>query len=129
MARTANDRTLRKQDIADAEGISPNYVEQILIRLKAAGLVASFRGAGGGFALARPPATIRVGDVVRAMEGDIELAPCGNNECDRETVCVTRAVWQEAGRALQTVLDEKTIDGLAEEADRRQAAETLSFTI
>ena len=60
LARFGVKAPARKQDIARAEDISADYVEQILMKLKAAGLVRSHRGTRGGFSLARDPAEISV---------------------------------------------------------------------
>lgn len=89
-----------KQEIADAEGISADYVEQILTKLRSGGLVRSHRGARGGFSLARAPGAITMADVLAASEGPIELVPCEGEECPRTSMCVTRMVWHEASRAL-----------------------------
>ena len=63
------------KDIAKKEGMSEKYLSQIIIPLKAAGLVDSFRGAHGGYSLARQPRHITVGDIVFALEGEIDLSP------------------------------------------------------
>ena len=64
------------RDVARQEGISEKYLGQIIIPLKAAGLVLSQRGAHGGYSLARPPEDITVRDVVEAIEGSIAPVPC-----------------------------------------------------
>ena len=64
------------KDIARREGISEKYLGQIIIPLKASGLVVSHRGAHGGYALARAPEGITVKDVVEAIEGAIAPVPC-----------------------------------------------------
>ncbi len=70
-----------KYEIAEAEAISPDYVQQIMMRLKAAGLVRSHRGRGGGFSVAKDPKLISISDVLVAMEGRVAPAPCGEPEC------------------------------------------------
>jgi len=119
----------RKQQIAEAEGISPDYVEQILIRLKAAGLVQSTRGRHGGFALSGDANDITVADVLAAVEGPLSLVPCVEEACQRLTECVTRPVWQEATAALEQVFSSATIGRLAAEANVAQASGALSFDI
>jgi Rrf2 family protein len=102
-----------KYEIAEAEAISPDYVQQIMMRLKAAGLVRSHRGRGGGFSVARDPETISISDVLVAMEGRVAPAPCGAPEyCDRADTCPTRNVWMEATRALEELFEGTTIAGL-----------------
>ncbi len=106
----------RKQEIAESEGISADYVEQILIRLKAGGLVLSHRGARGGFTLAKEPKMITVADVLRASEGPLSLVSCSQDKCERETACVTQEVWRSAEKALSEVFEGVTILDLADKA-------------
>lgn len=106
----------RKQEIAESEGISADYVEQILIRLKAGGLVVSHRGARGGFTISKSPEKITVRDVLQASEGPLTLVPCSSETCERDTACVTREIWIKAEEALAEVFDGNTIADLAEKA-------------
>ena len=117
----------RKQEIAESEGISADYVEQILIRLKAGGLVVSHRGARGGFTIAREPEKITVADVLQASEGPLSLVPSCKEPCSRETACVTQEIWRSAEAALLNVFSAHTIADLAEQA--RGMNETLSYEI
>jgi Rrf2 family iron-sulfur cluster assembly transcriptional regulator len=129
LASVATDRPSPKQMIADAEGISPDYVEQILMRLKAAGLVISIRGVKGGFQLARSPETITIADVISATEGPLDLAPCFEQECDRESVCITREVWAEASDALRKVFEARTLSEMAERIQHKQMTGVISYSI
>ncbi len=105
---------VKKQVIAESEGITPDYVEQILIRLKAAGLVRSYRGKEGGFTLAVDPRTLTVARVLEAMEGKMSIVAClENNSCDRAASCSTRALWGKADQALKQVFTKTTIGELA----------------
>jgi Rrf2 family cysteine metabolism transcriptional repressor len=107
--------SLTKYQIAEAEAITPAYVQQLLMALRLAGLVASHRGRVGGFSLARAPETITVGDVLRAVEGDVMPAPCrGTGHCDRAATCPTRPVWERAAELLEELFGSKTIADLAE---------------
>ncbi len=104
----------KKKDIAEAEGITPDYVEQILIRLKAAGLVRSHRGKEGGFSLAVDPQTLTVARVLEVMEGRMTIAPCDEGACRRAESCPTRELWKKLDRSLMAVLTGTTIGELAE---------------
>lgn len=64
------------QSIAGRQNISDSYLEQLMAKLKKAGLVESTRGAGGGYRLGRPAEEISVGDVLRVLEGSLEAAQC-----------------------------------------------------
>ena len=119
----------RKQDIATAEDISGDYVEQILMRLRSAGLVESHRGARGGFTLARPAERISVADVLEATEGKLALAPCRATGCRRATGCSTRRVWERAEQAVREVLEQASIRQLADDARARRDSEGMTFHI
>ena len=71
---------VRKHEIAAQEKISPDYVEQILMMLRGAGLVKSHRGAKGGFSLSRAAEAITMADILAATEGPLQIAPCSNTE-------------------------------------------------
>ena len=62
--------------IAKSQGISENYLEQLMLPLRRAGLVESVRGAQGGYTLSRPPAEVTIGEIITAVEGPIALVDC-----------------------------------------------------
>jgi len=105
-----------KDSIGLNEGISPGYVEQIMIRLKAAKLVRSHRGRNGGFSLARMADSISMGDVLRAVEGPVSPVPCLHERCDRAGACPTRPVWQKVAEVVESILDGTTIGQMARQA-------------
>lgn len=108
----------RVNDIAERTGITVPFIEQIIKPLKHAGMVASKRGAAGGHQLSRPAEQITLGDIVRIMEGSVELSAClGSPElCDRTAVCLTRAAWQRATDAMLRELDTINLAELAKGA-------------
>jgi len=113
MASRPRGHMFTKHEIAEAEGISPAYVQQLMMTLRAAGLVNSHRGKVGGFTLARDPTAITVADVLRASEGPTVVAPClGNEKCEREPGCTTRALWMRAGELLDDLFGGVTIADL-----------------
>ena len=108
----------RVNDISDRTGITVPFIEQIIKPLKHAGMVASKRGASGGHQLSRPAEKITLGDIVRIMEGSVELSACLNDPelCQRAEVCLTRAAWQRATDAMLRELDTITLAELAKGA-------------
>jgi Rrf2 family protein len=100
----AGESTLCVAEIAEAEGISPKYLEGIVALLKAAELVQSQRGKGGGYALNRPAAEISVQEIIRALEGDVSLVACVEKAscCAKSGSCVSRKFWN----GLTLVIDE-----------------------
>ena len=108
----------RVNDIAERTGITVPFIEQIIKPLKHAGMVASKRGAAGGHQLSRPTEQITLGDIVRIMEGSVELSACLSSPelCDRTAVCLTRAAWQRATDAMLRELDTINLAELAKGA-------------
>ncbi|HSW35411.1 MAG TPA: Rrf2 family transcriptional regulator [Candidatus Limnocylindrales bacterium] len=107
------------REIADQEGISLKFLEQIFPDLRRAGLISSVRGARGGYILAYPPSEIRVGDIVRAVEGPIVPINCLSESekdpyCHRKEACLTRYVWEKLRNRINEVLDEVFLDELVD---------------
>lgn len=102
--------------IAERQGISQRYLEQLLIPLKQAGLLKSVRGSQGGYVLGREAAKINVGDVIRTLEGPIAPVDCVNeinqDDCDRAGYCMTRKVWSHLRDSMNEVLDSYTLEKL-----------------
>ncbi|MFZ5591642.1 MAG: RrF2 family transcriptional regulator [Bacillota bacterium] len=110
--------------VAERQNISENYLEQLIVLLRKAGLVSSVRGAQGGYRLARPPQEILVGDVIRAMEGPIAPLDCVHEfapaECDRADCCITRLVWEKVRDSIIAVLDSMTLADMCREAEKME---------
>ncbi len=108
------------QSIAQRQQISDNYLEQLMAKLKKAGLVTSTRGACGGYRLARPASEISVGDVLRALEGNLEAVTCpGTGDiggCETADLCVTRFVWQKINDSIAHTVDTMMLEELVEES-------------
>ncbi len=113
--------------IAERQGISPRYIEQIFQKLKKAGIIKSVRGSSGGYFLGKRPEEITVGDVIRAVEGkDIQLAICSghNNKgskklCERTGKCAISDVWLEASQMLTGYFNTITIDKICQQAGKK----------
>ncbi|MDI6869988.1 MAG: Rrf2 family transcriptional regulator [Bacillota bacterium] len=112
--------------VAERQGISEHYLEQLMSTLRKAGLVVSVRGSQGGYGLAREAAEITAGDIIRALEGPIAPVECvdesGGTPCDRLEQCATYTVWRRLRDAMVEVLDAMTLAELAEDAQRRAKA-------
>lgn len=111
-------------EIAREQEISLKYLWSIAAALKAAGIVRTSVGAGGGFKLAVPPARITLHDVFTVFDGPVKLVHCvaDASACRRAEDCVTRDVWRLAGSAMENSLKSVTIADLA----RRKAAKKSS---
>jgi len=123
----AQERPANTAEIAQAEGISKDYVEQILSRLRTAGVVTSHRGIKGGFSIAKDPEDISVLEIVELTEGQISVAPCLKEDCSRSTQCATQAVWSAVNGNLKETLSQFSIADLRKLSKENQ--DTLSFQI
>jgi Rrf2 family protein len=106
---------LRIREISETFGIPERYLVQILLQLKGAGLVASVRGASGGYRLARTASTISLGEVLAAVDGP-QIVNRETSAVRRPRVAVLASVWENVRAAEQAVLDRTTIAQLAEQS-------------
>ncbi len=102
MAQHYQDGPIHLAQVAQRQGISVKYLEQIIIPLKKADYIRSVRGPKGGHTLAMAPEEITVGEIVALLEEGASLVECSHNDkvCDRSQTCLTRWLWKEAVRAL-----------------------------
>jgi Rrf2 family protein len=117
LARAYGRGPLSIAEIAEVERLPAGYLEQLAMPLRRAGLIKGTRGAHGGYVLARPPAEMSVGDVIRALEGPVAPVECLYDEyppgsCVREPVCLSRSVWQRVKDSIDQVLDSITLADL-----------------
>jgi Rrf2 family protein len=114
-------------EIARAQAIPQRFLEAILTQLKQSGLVESRRGKQGGYLLARPPATVTVGSIIRVIEGDLGPVDCvasGNGDsppCPLYGNCAFSDLWERAREALSEVYDGTTFQDLLEQ-EREKAS-------
>ncbi|MDP3426398.1 MAG: Rrf2 family transcriptional regulator [Humidesulfovibrio sp.] len=104
-------------EIASRTGISDKYMEKLIRLLKRAGLVLSKRGPKGGHILAKSPAHITMGEVVRALEDCVVLKDCRRGKgscanCDRQTHCPSKLIWEQASAGMFQMLDAYTLQNL-----------------
>ena len=105
------------KDIANRQGISGKYLEQIISILSRAGFVRSIRGNQGGYYLARPSSDYTVGSILRITEGSLAPVDClseGKNPCTRQMDCVTLRLWRELDEAISGVVDKYTLEDLVQ---------------
>ncbi len=118
LAVNAKDKPVPLGDVSKRQKISLKYLEQLISKLKQAGLVKSQRGPFGGHMLDKPPECITVGDIVRTLEETSAITDCAEQEgklcaiCKNAGDCLSRQVWIEASKAMFERLDQITIDGL-----------------
>ena len=100
--------------LAENQSLSRKYLHTLLTTLKSAGLVRSVRGPGGGFVLSRPPARIKLREVLCAVEGPLSLVDCVADErvCDRSKDCPARRVWEDLSGVVDKALDKVSLASL-----------------
>ncbi len=126
LARRREGAPVPADSLAEHGNVPRDYVDQLLLRLRRAGLVVSHRGASGGYALAMPPEKINVADVFKAVDGRIFEQVCdkyaaGEHDCRRQGDCGLRSVWQQLARLVEDFLGKITLSQLLEPEGRVSA--------
>lgn len=121
LAQKGDEKPVLVKDISAHEDISKKYLENLLATLKSAGLVRSFRGAKGGYLLARPPEEITAAMIKNALDGPTIFVECveDNKRCERSKFCGGHVLWKMLTDVVQEKLHEVTLDHLAKKATRK----------
>ena len=114
--------------ISKNEDIPFDYLEKIISKLEKQGLVGAKKGVQGGYFLAKAPSKIKLGQIIRTLEGEVSLVKClpdmvpkgflgaiakkGKYHCPREKKCLTRNFWKKIQDSLNSVLDSLTLADL-----------------
>ena len=105
-------------DIAERQGVSFKYLEQIVPPLSKAGFLKSVRGANGGYLLTKDPSEITTGDILRAGEGNLAPVAClasDEIDCPRAELCVTLPFWKGLDDAITAYIDSVTLADLVQD--------------
>ena len=121
------------KSIAERQGISENYLEQLFAVLKKARLVKSLRGSQGGYILGTSADKISVGDILRALEGSMAPVECVAEDhpasCIRYDFCVTKDIWKKIRDSINTVVDSTTLESLVEEYRKGRNGDNYTYYI
>jgi Rrf2 family protein len=112
-----NKTALRVEDLATEQGVPANYLVQILIELKAQGIARSVRGKEGGYLLARAPSDITLGDVLRAVHGEVFDTPALT---DANCAPELRRAWQRLKSAVDEAANKITFQQLVDESAEKE---------
>ena len=131
IARYQKNGPVPKKIIAAEEGISPDYIEQIIVPLKNDGLCIGIRGVKGGFKLSKEPKDITLFQILRASEGVMTLVDCANMDCKGrdKNKCVVRPVWAGAAKVLKQYFEKITLQDLLDEVAEIEQSGTTSYSI
>jgi Rrf2 family protein len=119
LARHHGSGPISLAEMADHEALPRPYLEQLVVSLRESGLVNSTRGAHGGYELSRPPAEIKMGEVLRALEGPLAPMVCASEDpahaaiCERTGFCNVNHLWLTVRNAISVALDSITLADLA----------------
>jgi Rrf2 family cysteine metabolism transcriptional repressor len=119
------------QDIAKRQDIPLKYLEQILLALKGAGYVHSQRGAKGGYYLAKEPKKVKIGEIIRLMEGPVSPITCVSKscykKCTEESHCVFRPIWDKIRIMTEGVVDKTTFADLCKKYEEKHRSHDLKM--
>lgn len=132
LAVNQSDTPLSLKSIAERQGLSEPYLEQLISALRKAGLVKSVRGAQGGYLLAHPPDKITVGSIIRTLEGSIAPVDCvADGEelipCEKAENCVTRGVWEKIRQSVDSVIDSITLQDMVDDYEKLNNQDTMYY--
>ncbi|AZV56207.1 Rrf2 family transcriptional regulator [Clostridium sp. AWRP] len=107
------------KSISERQNISEYYLEQLFSNLRKSNLVKSIRGAQGGYILNREPKDITVADIMKVLEGPIEISDCvdENNEssCSNMDCCATRLLWSRIKESIEDVMKSTTLQDMVDD--------------
>ncbi|OGR90761.1 MAG: hypothetical protein A2V88_08010 [Elusimicrobia bacterium RBG_16_66_12] len=120
LAREHGKAPVSAESLSESDGIPSDYVSQILVKLRRAGIIQSRRGSSGGYSLSRPPAQITLGQVVRAVDRDVFEDVCGKydagaKDCRHQERCSLSPVWVRLGGVINDYLESVTLAALLQE--------------
>ena len=111
-------------DIAQRQGISLSYLEQLFARLRKHSLVASVRGPGGGYTLGRPASGIFVAQVITAVDENVDTTRCGGaHNCQDNQQCLTHDLWQDLSNRIYDYLNQISLQDLMNRRGVQEVAE------
>lgn len=131
VALHADDGLVHLKDVARRQEISKKYLEHLVARLEADGLLRTVRGAGGGVALARPASEVTVLDILCTLEGSLAPVECVDRPevCSRSVNCGARDLWTELGGAMTGFLGSVTLEDLCERQRKKDEPTALTYYI
>ena len=122
LAEHEGDGFIALKDIAERQNISKKYLEQIVPILSRSGILRTNRGSQGGYALAKEPEHVTVGEILRLTEGSLSPVVCLDGDpaqCPRSTDCPTLPVWQGLNRVINEYLDGITLRSILDSQRER----------
>ncbi len=136
LARHYNKGPVLISDLAIEERIPKKFLEAILLDLKKQGFLESKKGKGGGYSLYKHPRDIKMGQIIRILDGTIAPVACVSQhayskceECREENYCGIRIVMKEVRDAMANILDKTSLEDVIQKADSQNSEMTLHYQI
>ena len=131
LAKRHGQGPVKISEIAEEQAIPTRFLEVILNQLKGAGFVVSRRGAEGGYLIARPPASVSVGEIVRFVEGPLVPIECmtgkSDGACPLHGTCVFMAMWERIAKATSDIYEQTSFQHLVDDEARMQKGVSYSI--
>ena len=119
-----DDGPITLADIAERQGISLSYLEQLFSRMRKKELVFSVRGPGGGYSLARPTNEITIAEIITAVDESVDTTRChGAHNCQNNELCLTHDLWEDLSSRIYDYLDQVTLDDMMNRRGVQRVAE------
>ena len=125
LAEHENDGFIALKEVAERQGISKKYLEQIVTILNTTNILKTNRGFQGGYRLAQPPEKYTVGMILRLTEGSLSPVPCLDQDpvqCERSGECPTLPVWKGLGEVINQYLDGITLQDVLDQQRERDSS-------
>ncbi|MEI7541806.1 MAG: Rrf2 family transcriptional regulator [bacterium] len=122
-------------EISKDQDIPEKFLEQILLTLKNAGFVKSLRGKNGGYTIAKKPESIKLGEIIRLIDGPLAPIACVSRSayqsCDFEARCVLKPIWENVNEAISNIVDNISFRNLVEmeQARKKKSVEQFVYQI
>lgn len=120
-------------NIAERQEISVNYLEQVFSVLRKAGIVKSVKGAQGGYVLAKASSDLKVGSILRVLEGSLSVAEDAVNDGDNDTsdiqYCIKVFLWDRLDKRINDIVDGITLEDLVNEYRKMTSGSALMYNI
>ena len=128
LAVNCDNDTVILKDICARQNISESYLEQIFAALRKSGLIKGRKGSKGGYKLSKDMSEITVGDILRALEGDLSIVSLDDvNEKDIMEKCLNDNVWHKLNSSINTIVNSITLEDLANEYKKQDEKHIMYF--
>ncbi|HUS52208.1 MAG TPA: Rrf2 family transcriptional regulator [Candidatus Bathyarchaeia archaeon] len=110
LAKNYGQGPLSLRQVAKRKKLPFKFLEQLAILLREAGLIDAKEGRGGGYLLKKAPEKISIGQIVKVLEGPVEVGACFG--CPKATICGQKDVWSEVGEKVKKTMEKKSLADL-----------------